>query len=189
MHKKLALRSQHAASEPKPVKKKPETSSLSDQLSIFDTFTDPALPAVSQNSTSDHPGSTTSEHIKELPEGDQCPNCLGSKEAHPPTRNPGPTIKTTTQIRSHACSDSTKTDKPRERQGSPSCSGPLQDCARVLPVQGARDTLRNLGDGVHAVDWSRSFTFNYNPINNGTQSVRPPTTHGNKTSEQKVMPT
>ena len=136
MHKKLAFRGQHAASEPKPVKKKRATSSLSDQLRIFDTFTDPAFPAVFQNTTSDPPESTTNEPIKELPEGDQCPNCLGSKEAHPPTRNPGTTIRTTTQIRSHACSDSTKTDKPRERQGSPSCSGAPSRLRARFPGEG-----------------------------------------------------
>ena len=33
-------------------------------------------------------------------------------------------------------------------------SGPLQDCARVFPLKGARDALRNLEAGVNAIDRS-----------------------------------
>ena len=41
--------------------------------------------------------------------------------------------------------------------------GPLQDCARVFPVKGARDALRNLEAGVGAINGTRPFTLTRDP--------------------------
>ena len=41
----------------------------------------------------------------------------------------------------------------------------LQDCARVFPVKGARDALRNLEAGVGAINGPRPFALTRDPCN------------------------
>ena len=55
--------------------------------------------------------------------------------------------------------------------------GSLQDCARVFPVKGARDALRNFEAGVEAINGTRPFTLTRDPCNNCTKSIGPTTAH------------
>ena len=122
---------------------------------------------------------TMSEPIKHCLKVTMCPKSLGSQEAH--TRPP--------ETRTHHKKNDSKDQKSRvlrrcqERQAQRATGstylfgGPFQDCARVFPVKGARDALRNL----EAINWYRSFPCTCNPSNNGTKG-RPHATHFLKVS-------
>ena len=63
----------------------------------------------------------------------------------------------------------------RPTMGTQLFRSPIQDCARVFPVKGARDALRNLEPGVRAIDGTRPCTLTRDPRDNRTKSVGPST--------------